>query len=46
MPQTPQMPLAAQEGLPIYDIHADAEIQALCDRLGRKTCDGMIVFSL
>ena len=40
------MPLAAQEGLPIYDIHADAEIQALCDRLGRKTCDGMIVFSL
>mmetsp|Transcript_40365 Transcript_40365/g.63363 ORF Transcript_40365/g.63363 Transcript_40365/m.63363 type:complete len:252 (+) Transcript_40365:33-788(+) len=34
--------LAAQQGLPI-DID---EIQALCDRLGCKTSDGMIVFSL
>ena len=42
--QMPQIPLAVQQGLPIYDIRT--EIQALCDRLGRKTCDGMIVFSL
>eukprot|EP00435_Cladocopium_sp_Y103_P066730 s1226_g29.t1 len=47
MPQT----LAAQVGLhrlhDIYDDVQDApEIQALCDRLGCKTCDGMIVFSL
>lgn len=43
----PETQLAAQEGLPIVDDYVDdvVEIQALCDRLGRKTCDGMI-FSL